>query len=120
MDTRTVAVIDDSRLARTMIASFVTNFRPNWTVQQFESGDKALLALIDSPVDYATIDYNMPGQDGLAVATQLKAKWPDMKIVLVTANIQGSIQQRAQSLDLRFMSKPVTQEKIATLFEEWQ
>lgn len=120
MDTRIVAVIDDSRLARTMIAAFITGLRPIWTVHQFENGDKALAALAELPVDYATIDYNMPGIDGLTLAAQLKELRPSMRIALVTANIQGSIQQRAHSLDLRFLSKPITEDKVSALLEEWQ
>ena len=120
MDTRTVAVIDDSRLARTMIAAFIMALRPTWSVQQFENGDKALASLASQAVDHATIDYNMPGIDGLTLAARLKEMQPGIRIALVTANIQGSIQQRAQALDLRFMSKPITEDKVSALLEEWQ
>jgi CheY-like chemotaxis protein len=39
-------------------------------------------------------------------------RFPQAKIGLLTANIQESIQHKAEALGIGFISKPITEEKI--------
>jgi two-component system chemotaxis response regulator CheY len=63
-------------------------------------------------VHLMTIDLNMPGMDGLTLATQLKHNHPTARITLVTANIQESVRHRAAAAGMGFIAKPVTEDSI--------
>ena len=64
----TVLVVDDSRLARMVMASAFRRLRPDWELVEATGADEALGAIESSSVDIALIDFNMPGMDGLKLA----------------------------------------------------
>ncbi len=115
---RTMLIVDDTRLARMMIRGFVAQTYPDWTILEAQDG-AAALAQVDArsdaePIDVMTIDLNMPGMDGLTLATTLRQKYPNAHIALVTANIQDRVQRRVQDAGLGFIPKPITEDKILT------
>ena len=110
----TILIIDDARLARQMVRSFVGHARPDLTI--FEAADAvAALRMLDelSTVTYTTIDYNMPGMNGIELAAIIKQRFPAVRIALLTANIQTALRRRAAEAGLDFIDKPVNQTKIA-------
>ena len=61
----------------------------------------------------AVLDMNMPGMSGLELAERIRATQPDMKLALLTANVQEAIQRRAAALGVRFFRKPISETVIA-------
>ena len=55
----------------------------------------------------------MPGILGTDAAEQILAKHPTMRIVIFSANIQESFQNRAATIGSIFVAKPVTEKSIA-------
>ncbi|MDQ7048180.1 MAG: response regulator [Enterobacterales bacterium] len=114
---KTLMIVDDSRLSRNMIKAFVTATKPDWNIIEAESGEQALTNSEGLAVDIVTIDYNMPGMDGITLAAHLKAEFPQAKMALLTANIQDSVKQLAESMNIMFIRKPITQAKIKSFIE---
>lgn len=108
----TVLIVDDSRLSRTMIRTFITNAHPDWIILEASNGQEALEKTATLTVDAMTLDLNMPGMDGLSLATQFKAKYPQAHITLLTANIQDSVRHRAAATGVGFMAKPITEDNV--------
>src|ERR687886_2373286 len=108
----TVLIVDDSRLSRLMLRALITQARPDWTIIEASNGQEALEKTATQAVDLMTIDLNMPGMDGLTLATQLQHNHPTAHITLVTANIQESVRQRAAAAGMGFIAKPVTEDSI--------
>ena len=54
----------------------------------------------------------MPVMDGGQAAEQLRPLFPEAKIAFLTANVQESIQLLAKELQIDFIPKPITEEKI--------
>ncbi|MBP2231299.1 CheY-like chemotaxis protein [Azospirillum agricola] len=108
----TILIVDDSRLARNMVASVITSLRPDWTILSAASGEEALGVVADATPVAAIVDYNMPGMDGIALAEQLKARFDSLPIGLLTANVQDSLKSKAAAIDIRFIAKPITSDKI--------
>ena len=108
----TVLIVDDSRLSRMMIRAFITQAHPDWTIIEAGNGQEALEKTATQTVDLMTIDLNMPGMDGLTLATQLQHNHPSAHITLVTANIQESVRHRAAAAGMGFIAKPITEESI--------
>jgi len=106
-------IVDDSKLSRAMVRAFAAAHRPELAIVEAADGGEALRAAEGQSVKYMTIDFNMPGMNGIDLAAQLKAKHPEAHICLLTANVQAAIQERAEQLGIGFVPKPITEEKIA-------
>jgi len=91
---------------------------PDATIITAVSGDEALQKVEGIPFEVATIDYNMPGMDGLALIEKLRRDQPEARFALLTANIQDSGAQRAANLGVEFINKPVTEKSITRFLAE--
>jgi CheY-like chemotaxis protein len=107
-----VLVVDDSKLARMVMASAFRRLRPDWQLVEATGADDALEAVGSAGVDIALIDFNMPGVDGLELVANIRASKPVMPIALVSANLQDEIIARARELKAAFIPKPLTDEAL--------
>ncbi len=120
MTTPTILVVDDSRVSRMLIRTIIHHWNATAKVIEACNAEEALaktqseaLAKTQSTdINIATLDLNMPGMDGLLLASNLLERFPRAKIGLLTANIQDAVKQKAEALKISFISKPITEEKI--------
>jgi CheY-like chemotaxis protein len=110
--TMKVLIVDDSKLARIVIGKTITALQPKWARVEAANADEALALLQSESVDLAILDYNMPGKNGLALAEELRARFPAMPIAVATANLQDEIIARARAADAAFVPKPVTEDGL--------
>lgn len=110
---RTVIIVDDSKLSRMHLRGLVLRHRPDWTVKEAGSGDELFSTLAEGPIHIAIIDYNMPGMNGLEVAAELKRRQDDAHVAVVTANAQDSVIAGIRELHAAFLPKPVDEEQVA-------
>jgi CheY-like chemotaxis protein len=108
-----VLVVDDSKLARMVMASAFRRIRPDWTLVEAAGADEAMAAVSARKVDIALIDFNMPDTDGLELVGRIHKTHPGMPIAVVSANIQDEIIGRARELNAGFIPKPLTDESLA-------
>ena len=108
-----VLVVDDSKLARMVMASAFRRIRPEWTLVETASADEALAAVSGGTVDIALIDFNMPGTDGLELAASIRKSHPGMPVAVVSANVQNEIIGRSRELNAGFIPKPLTDDALA-------
>ena len=107
-----VLVVDDSKLARMVMASAFRRIRPEWTLVETSNADEALATASEGAVDIALIDFNMPGTDGLELVAKIRKSYPGMPVAVVSANVQDEIIGRARQLDAGFIAKPLTDEAL--------
>jgi CheY-like chemotaxis protein len=106
----TVLIVDDSKLARIVLGKAIAALQPDWTRLEASNADEAIAIIDAQGVDVAVLDYNMPGRDGLALAEDLRARFPAMPIAVATANVQDEIIARARAANATFIPKPVTED----------
>ncbi|PJZ81509.1 response regulator transcription factor [Leptospira meyeri] len=114
MSQKKALIVDDSTVTRLMIRKIILDKYPEWEILEASSADDANTLLSENQdVDFFTLDQNMPGTlSGLDLAEELKKNYKDTKIILITANIQDAIRNRAKTIGIEFVEKPVTAEKI--------
>ena len=105
-------IVDDSKLARMVMASAFRRLRPDWELIDASNGEDAINALSSQPIDIALVDFNMPGIDGLELVAKIRKSHPKMPMAVVSANVQDEIIARARELNAAFVTKPVTDEAL--------
>ena len=86
-----ILVLDDEPLVANAIKMILA--RQGYEVELTHRGQDALSLLEQSVFDLIITDYNMPEMRGDELALQIKARWPGLPIVMVTAfadNIRNS------------------------------
>ena len=106
-------IVDDSKVSRLIIRARILDVHPEWQIIEAASGNDALDLVDKETPDFCTMDINMPGLLGTDAAEQILAKHPTMRIVIFSANIQESFQNKASSIGAIFVGKPVTEKSIA-------
>ncbi|MDO9412617.1 MAG: response regulator [Pseudolabrys sp.] len=109
-----VLIVDDSKLARMVMASSLRRIRPDWTLVEATNSDEALAAVAKESVDIALVDFNMPGIDGLELLARVRTAYPAMPVAVVSANMQDEIISRARELNAAFIAKPLTDEALGS------
>lgn len=82
MEQPSVLVVDDELLIRDLLYDFFQ--QQGWTISVADSGEKALEILRVRKIDIVLTDIKMPQIDGLTLTSQVRAKYPDMPVVLMT------------------------------------
>jgi CheY-like chemotaxis protein len=108
----TILIVDDSRVSRMLVRAIIDHADKQAKVIEASNGEEALAKIENAPITIAILDLNMPGMDGLVLATELRKRFPSAKMGLLTANIQNIIREKAKDLGISFIPKPITEEKI--------
>lgn len=112
MSSRTVLLVDDSRVARMMTRSVVENACPGWTILEAATGEEALELAAATPPHFVLMDVNMPGMGGLETARLFRERFPSAALSLLTANIQDSVRDEASRLGVGYIAKPLRSELL--------
>ncbi|GBF51502.1 response regulator receiver domain protein [Leptospira ryugenii] len=120
MSAKKALIVDDSTVTRLMIKKIIGELPLDCEFTESDSADKAKDILNGiSQLDFATIDQNMPGTlTGLELASIVKQKFPDAKVALITANIQDAIRNQAAAINIDFIEKPISPEKLTPFIKK--
>lgn len=110
-----VLVVDDSKVARTIIRAVILDKHPDWTVLDAPNSAEALTLAEQHVFDIFSIDINMPGIDGFGLVEALRQRGAQGRMALFSANVQEPVRQRAADLGVAFISKPVTPVSVEAL-----
>lgn len=105
---KTVLVVDDSRVSRMMLSKMISMADSEWDIVEAEDGQQAVEKASASTPDLIVMDINMPVMDGFQAIEILRPQLPDTTMILLSANIQSSSQARAEELGVHFIAKPIT------------
>jgi CheY-like chemotaxis protein len=112
---KTVLIVDDSRVSRMMSRQFILSRHPKWQVEEAATGEEAIQKAPELKPFLVLMDVNMPGMGGIAAAEQLHGMMPESNITMLTANVQDATRNRATSIGVGFMEKPITEARIHQL-----
>ena len=110
---KTVLIVDDSRLSRMIIKALILEKHPDWIMLETTNAEQTI-SMIDSIAepDLITLDVNMPGMDGLSLVDTIRKSWVSVPIVVITANVQGSVSRKCAELKIGFVEKPIDADSI--------
>ena len=106
-----VLIIDDEKNIRRTLAMIHENV--GWDTKTAENGEEGLERLAESAFDIVYLDVMMPGRDGIAILGDIKSRWPDQLVVILTGN--ATIERAVEATRLGafdFLEKDCGKEKI--------
>jgi DNA-binding NtrC family response regulator len=106
--------VDDDENQRTIHRRLFKHF--GYAVTSAGSAHEALLALETPGIDLVVTDWNMPDQNGIALATAIHARWPGLPIILLTGyGVADAERAAAGSGIARVIGKPVMLDELRTI-----
>jgi len=100
-----VLIVDDERNIRITLSMALEAL--TIPVDTAESGEEALQKLTEKSFSLMLLDLKLPGIDGLEVLRQVIDKYPDLKVIIITA--YGSIEVAVEAMKMGaidFLQKP--------------
>jgi two-component system chemotaxis response regulator CheB len=97
---RTVLVVDDSALIRTVLRDVIGGMRGFGVIGTASNGREALDAIRAFAPDIVTLDVEMPGMDGLEALAGIMRESPRPVVMLSAAETSGSVDLTLRALDL--------------------
>ena len=107
-----VLVIDDEEVVRNGFARALEGERCR--VEQSGSGPVGLKALARERFDVVLLDLKMPEMDGVEVLDQIKQRWPETEVIVITGFPAVDAAKEAVRLGAYdFLAKPVGCDEVA-------
>ena len=111
-DRANVLIVDDEEIVRRSYASALAQGR--WSARAAADGGEAMRAMESQRFDVVLLDVRMPGDDGLAVLREMKRRWPEREVVVITGYPSVEAAKEAVRLGAHdYLAKPLDAEAIA-------
>lgn len=107
-----ILIVDDSKLARMQVNKALRGLYPDWTRLEAGSAADALHSVSTESPDFALLDFNMPGGNGLDLAAKIRQLNPRMAVAVISANQQNEVVKRARDIGAEFLPKPLTESAL--------
>lgn len=102
---KTVLIVDDQPGIRLLLEELFIHEQYN--TQSAANGGQALRKVEENPPDCILLDMQMPGLDGIEVLKRIKVHWPEIPVIMMTANEE--LEKVEQAMDLgsvKYFTKP--------------
>lgn len=109
-----ILVVDDSGLARRLVKQYVEEL--GHTVEEAIDGTQALERYVLNRHDAVILDMVMHGMYGVEVLTKLRELNPELRVIVLTADIQKSTRDQVKAAGAAAMiNKPVKREELVSV-----
>lgn len=108
-----VLIVDDSEQIRERIVALLTESAQIRIVGQAGNGTDALLAIQRLKPDTVVLDIRLPGRSGIELLKEIRARYPEMKVIMLTNFDYAQYRQQCRQLGAdHFLNKTLEFEKI--------
>ncbi len=105
-----VLVVDDDAGVRELLSTMLGDY---YDVTQAESGAALRKALGDTQPDLVVLDVNLQDENGLDLLPQMKKRWPDTEVIVLTGQATLEMALEAGRLGAyNFLTKPFEIQKL--------
>jgi two-component system OmpR family response regulator len=117
MNNLTVLIVDDEQEYLDLMAERLKS--RNFKVEKAHNGPEALQKIDHADYDAILLDFMMPGMNGIETLKRIRAKKPDLQVILLSghATVQSGVEAiKLGALD--FLEKPTEIEKLVDEIQE--
>ncbi|HEY8963714.1 MAG TPA: GGDEF domain-containing response regulator [Alphaproteobacteria bacterium] len=91
-----ILIVDDSADDRDYFARLLEKGSPGyWAIQTAASANDCFTFLDQQKFDCVLLDYNLPAKDGLRVLNEIRLRWPDLPVIMLTGEGNENIAVQA-------------------------
>ncbi|MBN1932074.1 MAG: response regulator [Desulfobacterales bacterium] len=111
MQKKSILVVDDEKNIRLTLSRCLEPL--GLVVETAINGEEALQKLEENEFGLLLLDLKMPGMDGMEVLHQVRQKWPQIIVIIITAH--GTIDSAVEAMKLGavdFIQKPFSPKEI--------
>jgi len=114
-----VLVVEDSTIFRTLLKETLQSRFPSMEILEAADGEEAMKEIIARLPDLIFMDVKLPGENGLDLTAKIKAKYPDVIVIVLTSYDNPEYRDAAVKAKANhFLAKGSTsREGILTLVE---
>ena len=108
-----ILVVDDQAMVRRMAQRLLSEW--GFRVFEADSGEEAMEVLQTArhPVQLVIVDVVMPLVDGVQVTQRIQERWPDQRILYMSAHPAEVLAQYGLTeLNVPFLAKPFTRDEL--------
>ena len=105
-----ILVVDDERI---VLESCRRVLGESYDVSLAKSADEALEAMSRDAFSLILLDIKMPGKDGMTLMRQVKDKWPEIPVIIMSGYVTNETMEEVAKTDAAtFLAKPFTPEEL--------
>lgn len=116
MQVKSILIVDDEESVRESLEKVLK--KAGYLTRTADSGEEALARMAESPADVVLTDLRMPEGDGITLLKNLKKKFPDSEVILLTG--YGTIETAVEAVKegaYDFITKPPKKAVILSTVE---
>jgi len=106
-----VFIVDDQPRARRSVRALLSTWTRALDIREAGNGREALCLVEEIPPDLVLMDVRMPEMDGLEATEQIKARWPQIKVIVLSMYIEHGDEALAAGADA-FVGKGEAPEQL--------
>ena len=111
-------IVDDSKFMRKIISDILIN-GGHTVAGEADNGQGGVDLYERVKPDFLTMDITMGGKDGINAVKEIKKKFPDSKIIVVSALNQNTIKMNDENVNAdAYLTKPFTKDELLSLVEK--
>jgi len=80
-----VLIVEDSIIFRTLLKEALQSRFPSMEILEAADGEKAIKEITAHPPDLIFMDIKLPGENGLDLTAKIKAKYPEVIVIVLTS-----------------------------------
>ncbi len=111
MEKARILIAEDEKTQRDLLEGFLK--KEGFSVETASSGRQALEKIEAAYIDIALLDYKMPELDGLQTLREIRKRFPDLPVVMMTA--YGTVETAVASMKegaLDYLTKPIDLDEL--------
>ena len=113
-----ILVGDDSILARKQLKDVIAKYTEEPTFIDASNGQEAIDKFIENKPDIVFLDIVMPVKDGIAAVSEIIAKDPSAKIIIVSSvGTQAQLKAAIEAGARDFVQKPIRADQIENVLK---
>ena len=112
-----IFLVDDSMFQVTVTTQMLVEL--GYNVSSSRDPFEALEQICAGSYDCVIADHLMPGMNGVELLEKLKTEKPDLKVILLTSNIQKTVEKDAKAKGASFfLAKPANKEMLSVALKQ--
>jgi DNA-binding NtrC family response regulator len=107
-----ILIVDDERIVLDSCKRVLE--ADGYSVTLATSAEKALEAMSTDAFSLILMDIKMPGRDGMSLMREVKEKWPEVPVIIMSGYVTNETVTQVSKTDAAsFIAKPFTPDELA-------